>query len=428
MQAFLNVEPWWRFAAALLIGALIGIEREVVQQREHAEEYAGVRTFAFIALFGSLSAYASQLLRIEVFLIAYSGFLLFIVGGHVAAVMRDRTEGITTEVVALITPLLGALVIWNQVELAAALSVIIALILSLKPPLHRIARTISDEDLRATLQFGLISLVVLPLLPNRTVDPLGLLNPFEIWLLVILVSGISFVGYLFMKFGSANKGSGVAGLLGGLVSSTATTVSFSARSKDRPYYSDLAAMAIIMATATSFPVVFIEILAVYPPLLPVVAVPLSVLLLASAAVAYYLWRQHWGGPEDEGAGPFQVTNPLRFQTALVFAAIFTIVLVFVRLARDELGGAGVYLASGLSGLTGIDSITLSVSKLASTGELDLWNAGLSILIAIFVNMLFKLALAHILGSRQIASILRRAFAAILAAGGLATWVGMFLLY
>jgi uncharacterized membrane protein (DUF4010 family) len=424
MQGLLNVEPWWRFAAALLIGALIGIEREIVQQREEGGEFAGIRTFALIALFGALAAYSGQILRIEIFLIAYGGFLLLMVGGRIAGVLRDRTEGMTTEVVALITPLLGALVIWDQVDLAAALSVIIALVLSLKLPLHRIARTISDEDLRATLQFGLISLVILPLLPNHTVDPLGILNPFEIWLLVILVSGISFVGYLLMKFGSPNKGIGVAALLGGLVSSTAATVSFSDRAKTRPQYSDLAAMAVVMATASSFPVILVEILAVHPPLLQMVVLPLASMLLASAGVAFYLWRRRSGEPDEEAADSIEVTNPLRFQTALLFAVIFTVVLVFVRLARDELGGAGVFLASGLSGLTGVDSIALSASKLASAGQLDLWNAALSILIAVFVNMIFKLSLAHILGSKQIARIMRGAFAVILVVGGVATWVGL----
>lgn len=425
MEDLINVEPWWRFGVALLLGALIGIEREFVQQQKERSSFAGIRTFAFISLYGALSAYAAQLHGVAVFIAAYAGFLLLIVGNRVSSVLRGRTTGMTTEVVAVLTPLLGALIIWDQAEVAAALSVITALILSLKPRLHRIARRMSYDDLRATIQFGLISLVILPLLPDQALGPLGVLNPFEIWVLVILVSGISFVGYLLMKFGAPRQGSGLAGLFGGLVSSTATTVSFATRSRETPGISGLAALAVILASVVSFPRIIVEVLAVHPPVLGPLALPIAAMLLAGIGTAYFHWRR---GSEttysDEVEDAIQVSNPLRLRSALIFALMFAVVLLAVKAANEHFGNTGLYLASALSGLTGVDSITLSASGLAADNTLEISRAALAILIAVFVNFALKMALAHALGSRELRRAIYPALGTVLVVGAITGWISL----
>lgn len=421
MEHLINIEPWWRFGAALLIGAMIGIEREFVQQRAESSSFAGIRTFAFIAMLGALAAYAAQLHGIVIFYIAYGGFFLLIAGNRVASVSQGLTMGMTTEVVAILTPLLGALVVWDHAEVAAALGVITALMLAMKPRLHRIARRMSNEELRATLQFGLLSLVILPLLPDQPLGPFGVLNPFRIWLLVILVSGISFLGYLLMKFGSPAGGTGLAGLFGGLVSSTATTVSFAGRSKEFPEIGKLAANAVILASAVSFPRILVEVLVVHPPLLRLLALPMIVMLVAGAGIAYGIWRTQDKEQESALDTDVGVSNPLRLQSALTFGALFTVVLILVRYASELFGRTGLYVASGLSGLTGVDSITLSASGLAADAQLTLEAAALAILTATLVNMLFKLALAAALGSDRLRRVVTPAFLLILAVGGLATW-------
>lgn len=189
MNILTNFEPGWRFVAALLIGALIGIEREFVQQRSGERDFAGIRTFSLMALLGAVSAYFSQQFGPVIFVAAFIGMALLVLISHIGNIYREDAEGITTEVVALIVPLLGAMVIWGEVELAAALGVITALILALKPLLHDIARRMSAEDMRATLEFALITAVVLPWLPNQSYGPFGLINPFQIWTLVVFVSG-----------------------------------------------------------------------------------------------------------------------------------------------------------------------------------------------------------------------------------------------
>lgn len=427
MADLINLEPWWRFGAAILLGALIGIEREFVQQREDSSSFAGIRTFAFISLFGALAAFASQLQGISTFLLAYGGFLLLIASNRVAGVLRGRTTGMTTEVVAILTPLLGALVIWDRVAVAAALSVIAALMLSLKPSLHQIARRMSNEDLRATLQFGLISLVILPLLPNMAFGPLGAINPFEIWLLVILVSGISFLGYLLMKFGAPTSGTGLAGLFGGLVSSTATTVSFASRSKENPSYGNLAGLAVILASLVSFPRIVIEVLAVHPPLIGSLALPLGLMVLSGSGLAYRHWRRETRRAANDAVDALEVTNPLRLQSALLFALVFTIVLVAVKYANLYFGNAGLYVAGALSGLTGVDSISLSAAGLTADGELERTAAATAILLATFVNLLLKLGLAHLLGGAELRRVVYRAFLVILVVGAVSSWLSLQLL-
>ncbi len=424
MQDFINLEPWWRFGAALLIGALIGIEREFVQQRADSTSFAGIRTFALISLFGALAAFAADLHGFEIFLVSYGGFILMVAGNRIASVWQGLTTGMTTEVVAVLTPVLGALVIWDRADVAAALGVITALMLAMKPRLHMIARRMSGEDLRATLQFGLISLVVLPLLPDQEFGPFAVLNPVEIWLLVILVSGISFVGYLLMKILGPRQGTGLAGVFGGLVSSTATTVSFASHSRESPDLSSLAGIAVVLASTVMFPRIFIEVLVVYPPLLRLLALPLLVMLVTGALAARYYWRRSAQAESEEIRDVVDLSNPLRLQTALLFAAMFAVVLLVVEYANSAFGSAGLFAVSALSGLTGVDSITLSVSGLTSVGQLDLANAAIAILIAAIINTGFKLGLVHFMGTERLRSVVWKSFALVIAVGAVSGWLAV----
>ncbi len=418
MEQFFNLEPWWRFGVALLIGALIGIEREFVQQHAEQRSFAGIRTFSFIALFGALAAFISRSQGEIVFIMAYGGYVLLVAGNRLAMVLRDRSEGMTTEIVALMTPLLGALVIWDHPEIAAALSVITALLLSLKFPLHNIARRMSIADLRATLQFGLLAVVVLPLLPNRALGPFGVLNPFRIWLLVVFVSGISFLGYLLMKLFGPERGTGLAGLFGGLVSSTAATVSFAGRSRNDPRLAAVSAIAIVLASTVMFPRMLIEVLVVNAQLFTTLWVPVTSMLAAGVVVAALLWRGRPSAPEGTD-NPIELGNPLRITSAIGFALLFAVVLVAVKAASESFGTVGLYLASGLSGLTGVDTITLSASGLAAQGEIQPQAAAGAILLAALVNTAAKAALASFLDPTGLRRTMLWSFGSVLAVGILA---------
>lgn len=392
----LNLEPWWRFAAALLIGALIGLEREFVQQRNGEQEFGGIRTFALMALLGAVAAFLTDLYGPLIFLAVYLGLILLLWASLLASSMRGVEEGITTEVTALLVPLFGAMMIWNQPAVAAALGVITALILALKPRLHGAARRMSAEDLRATLEFSIITAVVLPLLPNEGFGPFGVLNPFQIWLLVVFISGIGFLGYVLMKYLGPERGIGITGLLGGLVSSTATTLSFAGRSKTNAGLSTVLAQGIILASCVMFPRVLIEVAVVNPGLVRQVVVPLVAMLFAGVIAVYILWRR--GRAEDEADhGGVELSNPLRLKTAITFGLVFAVVLVAVEAANEYFGSAGVYIASILAGITDVDSITLSVSNLSLKGMLDARVAAIAIILATIMNTIAKAVMADGLG-------------------------------
>lgn len=412
-----NLEPWWRFGAALLIGALVGLEREYRQQRSQEQEFGGIRTFALLGLVGAVAAHLAARLGAVIFIGAYLGIILLLWVSILAPALREgHQEGITTEVAALIVPLLGAMVIWDEAQIAGALGVITALLLALKPRLHRLARRMSAGDLRATLEFSLITAVILPLLPNRGFGPFGVINPFAIWTLVVLVSGISFLGYTLMKFVGAARGIGLIGVLGGLVSSTATTVGFANQSKRQARLSRVLAVGILLSSCVMYVRVAVEIGVVNASLLRYVLPPLAVMLLVGLAWAAALHRRLEEGSE---AGPAEVelSNPLRLGAAVGFGVLFTVVIVAVRAASEYLGSAGVFAASALAGITDVDSITLSVAELALGGQLQARVAARAILLAAAVNTVAKGVMASVLGSPSLRRLVGYAFGAMLLAGG-----------
>ena len=411
----LNLEPWWRFAAALLIGALIGLEREFVQQRSGEQEFGGIRTFALMSLLGAVAAFLTDQYGPLIFLAAYLGLILLLWASLLASSMRGVEEGITTEVTALLVPLFGAMMIWNQPAVAAALGVITALILALKPRLHGAARRMSAEDLRATLEFSIITAVVLPLLPNEGFGPFGVLNPFQIWLLVVFISGIGFLGYVLMKYLGPERGIGITGLLGGLVSSTATTLSFAGRSKTNAGLSTVLAQGILLASCVMFPRVLIEVAVVNPALVRQVVVPLATMLIAGV-IAVYILRRRGRAEEKADHGGVELSNPLRLKTAITFGLVFAVVLVAVEAANEYFGSAGVYIASILAGITDVDSITLSVSNLSLKGLLDPRVAAIAIILATIMNTIAKAVMAMVLGTPRLRRLVSRAFGLVVLAG------------
>jgi uncharacterized membrane protein (DUF4010 family) len=409
-------EPWWRFFIALLIGALIGLEREFIQQKEEIPEFAGIRTFPLIALFGALSTYLFENYGLLPFGAAFAGIILLMVSSHVGKQVKSKEDsGITTEVAALLVFLLGASVFWVDIAVSAALSVVVTLLLSIKKDLHRAIRRMKGRDLKLTLQFALISVVILPILPNQTIDPLGVINPFRIWLLVVFVSGIGFIGYLLMKFLDADTGIWLTGLVGGIVSSTATTLSFASRSKQNPEHSPQFAQGILLASAVMSLRVIIVVAVLLPSLLVVIGIPLAVMMLVSLIIVYILKRR-FEQSGKEGKEIIKVENPLRLTTAIYFGGIFAVVLVLVDLANRYFGKIGVYLASSITGLTDVNPIMLSMSEFAKNNQLAIQVAGVSIVLAALTNTLSKGLIAGISGSKEMRPFIVYPFSFILASG------------
>jgi uncharacterized membrane protein (DUF4010 family) len=416
MDPSFSLEPWWRFGAALLIGALVGLEREYIQQRSGDAEFAGIRTFALLALLGAVAAFFSQRFGIIIFISAYLAIAVLILGSMVGEIyVHRREEGITTEVVGLLMPFLGAMVIYDNAELAAALAVISALVLASKPALHGLASRMSPADLRATLEFALITAVVLPILPNQVYGPYGVLNPYAIWLMVVLVSAIGFFGYVLMKLWGAARGISLTGLLGGLVSSTAVTLSFAGRSVEAPALAPSFALAITLASTVLFPRVLVEVALVHPPLLPTMLIPLGFMLTAGLLGAWWLWRRSvpLGG---QGADPVSLKNPLKLTTAITFGLAFGLVLLVVEAANATFGDAGVYAASAITGLVDVDAIALGSANLAADGALAEGVAAAAITLAVLVNTAVKAIVALSIGAPALRRNLGRTFGLMIAAG------------
>ena len=426
MFSLSDFEPWWRFGFALVIGALIGLEREFFQQKEESPDFAGIRTFSLIALLGSVSSYLADDFGITLTALALGAIILMTLVSYAGTLLRNKTEtGITTEVAAILTFLFGVLVMGDHALVAIALAVITSLLLTFKGKLHGFIRNMSVDDIHVTLQFALVAAVILPLLPNRTIDPWGLLNPFQIWLMVVFVSGIGFSGYVLMKLLGPSRGINLMGILGGLASSTATTISFSSASREYPQMAEHYARAVVLASTVMFPRVLFLILVVHPPLALKVAIPFTMMLL-TGLLFIFISQRNKESEEDAIHPTYKITNPLKLSTAIKFGLLFAFVLVMVEYSQQLLGSSGVYLTSFLTGLTDVDAITLSVTRLVDNAQLTSNVAGIAVIIAALMNTVSKGAISYFSGSAELRKPVIRAFALMLLTGAISGGITLLL--
>lgn len=395
------------FGIALGLGLLIGFQRERAKA-----SLAGIRTFTLISLIGACSAHLGSLLAVPWLLpVAFLGLAGLLVSGHVA---RSRTESpeLTTEIAAVLMLLIGALSVAGPRLLAVATGAVIALLLHFKRPLHETVERFADEEVRAVMTFVLIALVVLPLLPDRAFDPLGVLNPHAIWRMVVLIVGISLVAHgAFRVLGQA-RGAVVAGVIGGLISSTATTVQQARRSAAEASFVSAGVVVTVLASATAFVRILVEVAVVDLSLLRVALAPMGIVLGVLIASALLVVRRARGTP----AAPPEPGNPAQLRTALFFGALYAVVILGVAVAERFFGSSGLMIVAVLSGLTDVDAITLSTSQLVSDGRLGADEGWRMILVAALSNLGFKGGLAFALGSRRLAWGVAAAFGAAIAAG------------
>jgi len=413
-----------QFAIALGIGALIGVEREGKKASGEAPT-GGLRTFVLIAEAGALAAWLAQTAG-SAWIFVGGGALVtaFLIAGYrMEVAARPGALGLTTEVAGLITYLLGGAVLFGQVELAVALAIATTAILAFKEPLHLLVGRVGRTDLEAGLKLLLATFVVLPVLPDRPVDPWGVLNPYEMWLLVILISALSLVGYVATRLFGVERGLLVTGLAGGLVSSTAVTLGFARQSRERLAPEDVAcdsmAAGLLLAWAVMFARVAVAVAVVHRPLLAPLALPLGA-MGAVALVESVLHARRLGG--RRGRGPaVAVANPFRLTASIRFALLFAVVLLVVEFVRRELPPGGIYAVAALAGLTDVDAITLSMAEQARGGG-ALGLASAAIVIATLANTIVKCGLVWFLGAGALRRHVLRATGLILAAGLLALLV------
>ncbi len=393
---------------ALGLGLLVGL------QREHSDSaLAGIRTFSLVTLFGALSALLAQSFGGWIVAAGFVAVAAIIVIGNVAKLRNGQADpGLTTEIAMLLMYGVGAYVVVGHEAIAIAVGAGAAVLLQYKGQLHGISNKLGDEDLRAIMQFALISLVILPVLPDKTYGPYLVLNPRQIWWMVVLIVGLSLAGYIAYKFFGERAGVLLGGTLGGVISSTATTVSYSRRAASAPETSRLAAIVIMTASTVVFARVLIEIAVVAPNFLINATPPIAAMLILFVIFSAVAWFR---GRDEQTSMPEQ-HNPSELKTAFVFALIYAIVLVAVAAAKDRFGSRGLYVVAGLSGLTDVDAITLSTAQLVNAGTLDADQGWRIILVALMSNILFKGATVAMIGHRFVFSKIVWYYAASIAAG------------
>lgn len=399
-----------RLLITLGIGLLIGLEREYAKRVvDKEEQFAGVRTYPLIALLGFLSALLAERHGAAFLVAGFAGLFAMVVASYVM-MARAASFGITTELAGIIAFLLGALVFADHILLATTITVLVVSLLTLKVRLHTFIATLSPADIRAFIQFTIISALVLPFLPRGGFGPRGVWDLHEIWTMVILVTGISLAGYLLVKLFGSRKGTLFEGLIGGLVSSTAVTLSLSRRSHTGTAAAKrLAAVGIVASTAVLYPRILLEI-GVVDRNLALYVLP-SILGITATAVlaAVLLWRR--ADHRTDEPATLRVTNPLNFAVALQFGAVYMLVQWLMMLATAHYPEQGLYAGALLFGATDMDAITLSI---AHKGELPEAQRAAAILLATVSNTVMKFALVLLFGDRSIRQGVGIGFGAILA--------------
>lgn len=421
MEAY---EPFISLGLALVAGLLIGLEREQSapdEEKQPSSFIGGVRTHPLFALLGALSMLLARQIGIGVSLLVLFGILAFLVVAYLDDVKRGIDRGLTSEAAFLLSFLLGALSLSERVFstfkekviVVASVAVVATLLLSSKSFLHTFVQKTSKEDVIATVKFLIVAVVVLPLLPNETFGPLDVLNPFKIGLMVVLIAGISFVGYISIRLLGARRGIGLTGLVGGLASSTAVTLSFSDRAKKVPALAGSCALAVVLASSIMFGRVLIEVGVVNPALLQDLAIPTGAMtltgLLASAFFFFRSRRQSKDGTEVRFSNPFELSS------AIKFAFLFAVVLLISKAATTYFGSSVIYLTGLLAGLTDVDPITLSMAGLAGD-QVTFEVASTTIFLGMASNTLSKAGMAILIGGWAFGRSVLLAFLAILASG------------
>jgi uncharacterized membrane protein (DUF4010 family) len=393
---------------ALGLGLLVGLQRQHVHST-----LAGVRTFALITVFGTVCALLSLTFGGWIVAAGLVGVAGLMAAGNLAQSSKaEAGPGLTTEITAVLMFAIGAYVVVGYAAFAIAATGVVAVLLHWKGPIHRFIAQIGEDDLRAVMQFVLIALVILPILPDRTYGPYQVLNPRNIWFMVVLIVGIGLAGYIAHKLLGHRRGAVISGLLGGLISSTATTLSHARRTRHTPDLSQLAALVIMLASTVAIVRVLVEIAVVAPVSLRYMAPPLAIFaaLLAVLSIRLYLAGRK-GEVEQAPLG-----NPAELRPALAFGALYAGVLLGVAAAKDQFAETGLFVVAVLSGLTDLDAITLSTARLAEQERLEVGTAWRVVLIAAMSNLVFKGVLVGLLGHRRLLVRIALAYALALVGG------------
>jgi uncharacterized membrane protein (DUF4010 family) len=414
----MDLPPFAYLAIALGLGFLVGLEREWA-----GSPVAGIRTFPLITVLGTIAALLAPRFGgwiVGGALVAVAVMVGIGAWGEIDAARRRNPDaiGITTEIAALVMFTVGAALGAGFVVESAVTAGVVAVLLHHRQPLHGLVARIGEGDARAIFRFVLIGLVILPLLPDRAFDRYQVLNPFEIWLMVVLIVGISLAAYIASRLLGKRRGLLATGLLGGLISSTATTVSYARSSRRAPATADAAAFVIVAASTVVFARVLIEIAVVAPAMVAATAPPLAAVMFWMVVLAVVFFRRV---ARESTEVPDQ-EPPSELNTAITFGLLYAAVLFAVAVTKEKFGDRALYLVAGLSGLTDMDAITLSTAKLANAKRLAADTAWRLILVGAMANLVFKGLVVAALGDARLRSRVAALFGLALGGAALVLWL------
>jgi len=416
-----DIEIFQRLGLALAIGLLFGLERGWDQRgQSEGDRIAGVRTFAIAGLLGGVSGWLALLTAPVVLAAAFLGLTALVSISYWLRLAEDDDVGLTTEVAFLLAFGLGAASILGDMGAAAAVAVVAALLLSMKKRLHQWVAGIERLELEAILKLALISVVILPLLPDQGYGPGAVLNPYQLWWAVVIVAGLSFFGYAAIRLGGASLGILVTGLFGGLASSTSTTLALSRLVRAQSTLAPPAAAGIVIAGSVTFLRILVLVAVFQPALIAPLVLPMGVMAGVGLVGACLLWLLGRGNEDRQKELP-GLANPVELKTALTFGAVLAVVLLAVHYLQIWVGTSGVYAAAALSGVTDVDALTISVSQLLDD-DLTAANGATAIFVAAAVNTAVKAGISIAVGGRPLGLRVGLVYLAVIAAGAVSLWV------
>lgn len=390
-----------QLGVALALGTLIGLERERKNQLEgRRDTYGGIRTYALIGLLGAL-AYILSSYSMAFFVIISAGVLALIISGYIMTGSKFHSFGMTSEVASVMVYILGIFSAMQMYLLATIVALVVLLILFFKEPLHKLAKKIEERELISTLQFIIIAFVVLPLLPNKAFGPYDFFNPYLVWLMVVFISGISFVSYVAIKWFGAKRGILATGFLAGFISTTALAFSFSGESKKNTGIVNPYVLAMVVAGSALFFRVLIEVAVINRDLVKMLMLPILTMGFVGLLCGLFLFWRTKKEKEVMEREAVEVKSPFSLWPALKFGVFFAIILFVSKFAAVTMGDRGLYLTSFFSGLLDVDAITISMSNLARS-EISKESAVTAITIAAITNTLVKGGVFFLFGNKKVA--------------------------
>ena len=400
-----GIEALPQFIASLAIGLLIGLERE-----RNPSAKAGLRTFALVSILGTLAAMLSS--KIGSVWLIIAGLLVvaaMIIAAYFNSTSEEQDPGTTTVTALILCYLLGVMVWYDHTELAIMLAITTTTLLYFKPELRGMTQRMTRRDLVSILQFLVLTFIILPILPNQNYGPYGAFNPYKAWMMVVLISGLSLAGYVALHWGNKRYGATLLGFLGGLVSSTATTLAYARHGRDNENMEHLSAAVILIASQVVLVRLLLISAVIAPSILPSLLLPMGTGLVFGVIATLFSWRKLQTNADLPKPSS---TNPTEIPAALGFALFYSLVLLGSAWLIDIVGNIGLFTIAAVSGITDVDPITLSSIRLYDLEKLSGSNAVTAIAIAFLSNMMLKLGLVFFIGGKNLAKHVIIGFSAI----------------